>query len=260
MESGWTRFTSRAVGGIGDDFSSIIYSIACGQSGGEANAACSWLSQANYIFTRLGIYSKHDQYVLVTSINYHLRSSGFQTNIPAGYLFLCPTRNLQVSDDSPRFRPITFDDFYWSLDSSGVERLSLNQAQELDFPFIDFDMEIWGNSWDETIYAQLQKLHESKGFDPDSQDVAKELKFPLYQIFQGLEIPVVPEAFHEFAGSDSSIQEEIDADSDEPVAPTRDGPEILTPSWTWNILICFQLGLIVTLVIFSFIDYLHTHM
>ncbi|KAJ7752999.1 hypothetical protein B0H16DRAFT_1836187 [Mycena metata] len=262
MENGWTRLTSCALGDIGpipDDFSSIIYSIDV-RDNDEVNAGCSWLSQANHVFTQLGIHSNRDQYVLVTNINYHLRSSGSAASIPPGYLFICPPRDLQVSNNSPKFRPIKDDDFYWSLDPSGVERLSLKEALDLKFPFIDFDMEIWGYSWDDTVYACLGEFHERKGIEGDSQNIARDLDFPIYQISKGLHIPFALEPYGELGGNDSSIREENTTSSDELVvnfALTCDDLEVFTPSWIWNILICFQIGLIVSLAIFSFVDCLH---
>ncbi|KAJ7723912.1 hypothetical protein B0H16DRAFT_1737006 [Mycena metata] len=175
MENGWTRLTSRAVADIGpipDGNSSIIYSIEVGNNG-EHRTFCSWLSQANHIFTQL---------------------------------------------------------------------LSSKDALDLKFPFIDFDMEIWGSSWDDTIYAYLGEFHERKG------------------ISKGLHIPFALEPYGELGGNDSSIREENTTSSDELVvnfALTCDDLEVFTPSWIWNILICFQIGLIVSLAIFSFVDYLH---
>ncbi|KAJ7755486.1 hypothetical protein B0H16DRAFT_715739 [Mycena metata] len=37
-------------------------------------------------------------------------------------------------------------------------------------------------SWDASVYAGLRKFHRAKGFDPDSQDVARHLGYPLYQV------------------------------------------------------------------------------
>lgn len=37
-------------------------------------------------------------------------------------------------------------------------------------------------SWDERIYAALSRFHAGKGFNPYSQDVARNLKHPLYEI------------------------------------------------------------------------------
>jgi hypothetical protein len=38
------------------------------------------------------------------------------------------------------------------------------------------------NSWDADVYAALRQFHRAKGFDPDSQDVAQHLGYPLFQL------------------------------------------------------------------------------
>jgi hypothetical protein len=43
-------------------------------------------------------------------------------------------------------------------------------------------MEVWGKSWDASVYTGLRQFHQAKGFDPDSQDVARHLGQPLYQL------------------------------------------------------------------------------
>ncbi|KAF7364437.1 hypothetical protein MSAN_01104800 [Mycena sanguinolenta] len=36
--------------------------------------------------------------------------------------------------------------------------------------------------WEDTVYAGLCKFDECKGFDPESQDIARELGYPLYEV------------------------------------------------------------------------------
>ncbi|KAJ7917064.1 hypothetical protein B0H13DRAFT_1524924, partial [Mycena leptocephala] len=71
---------------------------------------------------------------------------------------------------------------YWSLDPLGAERLSPGEATELGFPSIELDTAIFADSWDASVYAALRQFHRAKGFDPDSQDVARHLGYPLYQL------------------------------------------------------------------------------
>ncbi|KAJ7640238.1 hypothetical protein B0H17DRAFT_477043, partial [Mycena rosella] len=135
-----------------------------------------WLAQANHIFHRLGITSNHDDY---DEIFYTIR---FATgnSIPPGYLFLCPLTDLQA--DSPsRFR-LPECPAYWSLDPTGDERLSMEEAEQLGFPRFNIEIEVWGSSWDKHVYTGLRQFHQGKGFDPDSQEVALELRYPLFEI------------------------------------------------------------------------------
>ncbi|KAJ7821418.1 hypothetical protein B0H13DRAFT_1660301, partial [Mycena leptocephala] len=37
---------------------------------------------------------------------------------------------------------------------------------------------IYIDSWDADVYAALRQFHRAKGFDPDSQDVARHLGYP----------------------------------------------------------------------------------
>ncbi|KAJ7177198.1 hypothetical protein C8R46DRAFT_49299 [Mycena filopes] len=97
---------------------------------------------------------------------------------PLGYLFLCPETHFQTGPasfgwpDSPA---------YWSLDPTGLESLSSDDAEALGFPSLDAAVVISVKSWDASVYAGLRQFQAAKGFDPDSQDVARHLGYPLYQ-------------------------------------------------------------------------------
>jgi hypothetical protein len=57
----------------------------------------------------------------------------------------------------------------------------MEDATALGFPSITQSTKIWGLSWDASVYAGLRQFHEVKGFNPDSQDVARHLGKRLYQ-------------------------------------------------------------------------------
>ncbi|KAF8214435.1 hypothetical protein K438DRAFT_1553690, partial [Mycena galopus ATCC 62051] len=71
---------------------------------------------------------------------------------------------------------------YWSVDPSGAERLSAEQAKTLGLPDIDSWVEVWGTCWDSNDYDGICQFHEAKGFDPYTQDMAIELGYPLFQV------------------------------------------------------------------------------
>ncbi|KAJ6462835.1 hypothetical protein C8R45DRAFT_791769, partial [Mycena sanguinolenta] len=71
---------------------------------------------------------------------------------------------------------------YWSLDPSGVHRLSLKEATQLGFPSFEFTTKAEGCSWDSSVYEGLRQFHEARGFDPYSQDIARHLGHPLFQL------------------------------------------------------------------------------
>jgi hypothetical protein len=105
---------------------------------------------------------------------------------PEGYLFLCPILDLQPSPGSFQWPECPA---YWSLDPSGLERLSTEEASDLGFPSIEFTMWVHGCGCDESVYAGLRTFHKGKAFDPDTQDVARGLGYPLYQLSSELESP-----------------------------------------------------------------------
>ncbi|KAJ6474241.1 hypothetical protein C8R45DRAFT_907422 [Mycena sanguinolenta] len=101
---------------------------------------------------------------------------------PDGYLFVCSPKDFENSPASLRWpdRPA-----YWSLDPSGSNPLSHKEASSLGFPPIIPGTTVCVSSWDENVYAGLRKFDESKDFDPESQDVAWELGYPLYEVVPG---------------------------------------------------------------------------
>ncbi|KAJ7822130.1 hypothetical protein B0H13DRAFT_1659866 [Mycena leptocephala] len=144
-----------------------------------------WLSQANHIFSCLGITSDFTDYGAPETISWYcppfdlFNQSLALEHCPLGYLFVCPEKDLQIGPSSFRMPDCPA---YWSLDPSGAERLSPEQAAELGFPSIELDTSTLLDSWDADVYAALRQFHRAKGFDPDSQDVAQHLGYPLFQL------------------------------------------------------------------------------
>lgn len=99
---------------------------------------------------------------------------------------MCPEEDFRTGLSSFRWPD---SPAYWSLDSKGVERLSMEEAKHLGFPFIQLSTEVSGMSWDASVYAGLHQFHQAKGFDPDSQDVARHLGHTLYQLSSEVDAP-----------------------------------------------------------------------
>jgi hypothetical protein len=97
-----------------------------------------------------------------------------------GYLFLCPLTELQAED--PTCFRIPDCIAYWSLDPSGVKRLSGEVAEDLGFPAIQVKRYALVRSWDASVHDGIRQFHEAKGFDPYTQEVAIELGCPLLQV------------------------------------------------------------------------------
>ncbi|KAJ7676987.1 hypothetical protein DFH06DRAFT_616491 [Mycena polygramma] len=168
MHDGWIRY------GSGDIFGNTLL-LRCGCGNSKI-----WLSQANHMFNHIGITSNFQQYIFVRQVDFWFRISVPTSNPPRGFLFLCPAKDFRTrsfsfkTPDNPA---------YWSLDPSGVQRLSQADATALGFPRIWlFTVEISGRSWDANAYIALRQFHRAKGFDPDSQEVARHLGYPAYQL------------------------------------------------------------------------------
>ncbi|KAJ6555868.1 hypothetical protein B0H19DRAFT_1151422 [Mycena capillaripes] len=146
----------------------------------------SWLSQANHIFSRLQITSNFEDYAVTEYILFQIVISASEEDPPAGFLFLCPTEDIRIGPSSFRWPECPA---YWSLDPFGLERLTSEEATELGFPSLRLDTRLGVNSWDASVYDGLRRLHKAKGFDPDSQDVARYLRHPPCQLSNEMDVP-----------------------------------------------------------------------
>ncbi|KAJ7211858.1 hypothetical protein C8J57DRAFT_1483763, partial [Mycena rebaudengoi] len=175
----------------------------------------SWPSQANHIFSRLQTTSNFEDYMHVTGIIFTIDIGYPNTpeEVPEGFLFLCPPIDFQMGPSSFRWPDCPA---YWSLDPVGVKRLSMEDATHLGFPSIDFSATAWGKYWDASAYTGLRQFYQAKGFDPDSQDIARHLGYPVYQLSPGVGVPLA-----HASGADSHAEEKdqhsliVDGDSEE---------------------------------------------
>ncbi|KAF7333217.1 hypothetical protein MSAN_02429000 [Mycena sanguinolenta] len=145
----------------------------------DNHSVVSWLSQANRVFSQLKILSGYEDYVLVNCVRFSLYISVPEHTPPDGYLFLCSPADFETGSVSYGWpdRPA-----YWSHDPSGGMPLSVEEATNSGFPPIRLSTTVHGMFWNETVYAGLRKFHVGKGVDPERQDVAFELGYPLYEL------------------------------------------------------------------------------
>ncbi|KAJ6549770.1 hypothetical protein B0H19DRAFT_1264681 [Mycena capillaripes] len=169
LGNGWIRVNSACVA---EKYRRRVYS----------NDVCSegWLAQACHTFNSLDIKSSLEDYFLVYAINCCLQLLGPVENLPHGYLFLCPWRDFET--DIPVCFAIPEYPGYWSVDPSGVNRLSAQESKDHGFPDISVSVKVCGSSWDSSVYTGICQFQEGKGFDSYSQEVAIELDCPLFQI------------------------------------------------------------------------------
>ncbi|KAJ7094190.1 hypothetical protein C8R44DRAFT_387016 [Mycena epipterygia] len=204
-----------------------------------------WLCQANYIISQ----QNQKNCSLVFRIAYWLRFFGTPEKIPEGYLFLCPVEHLR--DDMGRWVPNPECPAYWSLDPSGNQRLSPEEAFRLGFPSFELDVTVVMKSWHESVYAALSRFHAGKGFDPNSQDLARHLGYPLYELSRPTDSAHIEEI--DSNASDSAILaqdpsayiEELDSNDSDDVILTQDIPH----PQKFRVVILGALGLILAIVV-----------
>ncbi|KAJ7500910.1 hypothetical protein B0H11DRAFT_2275640 [Mycena galericulata] len=138
----------------------------------------SWLSQANRISERLNVTSNKENYALVKSVTFELFVK--PDFVPRGYLFVCPPEDFGVPGTSSFRWPHC--PAYWSFDRTGAERLSMEAANCHGFPPFELRTRMKLLSWDDSDYTGLREFHESWGFNPDSQDVARHLGDLIYKV------------------------------------------------------------------------------
>ncbi|KAJ7717394.1 hypothetical protein B0H16DRAFT_1897984 [Mycena metata] len=176
MENGWTRFDAKGVCNrvlaYTLDFPVHYWNI--------------WLTQANHIFSRLRITSHLDDYAVVYWVGFQITIGDTREDSPPGYLFLCPGTDFQLGPSSFRWPDCPA---YWSLDPSGVDRLSSEEVTQRGFPSFQLTTQVHERSWDTSVYAGLRQFHQAKGFDPESQDVARHLGERLYKLSREVDSP-----------------------------------------------------------------------
>ncbi|KAJ7773834.1 hypothetical protein B0H16DRAFT_1763294, partial [Mycena metata] len=140
-----------------------------------------WLSQANHVFSRLQITSRSNlkDYMRIEAIYFIITIESAPVDPPAGFLFICPREDFRTRSTSFSWPKCPA---YWSLDPDGIEVLSVEKAARLGFPAFQLATKIKRMFWDASVYDGLRRFHKAKGFDPESQDVARNLGYPLYKL------------------------------------------------------------------------------
>ncbi|KAF8207727.1 hypothetical protein K438DRAFT_1814121 [Mycena galopus ATCC 62051] len=190
------------------------------------------MAHANHIFNRLNRSSKFEDYFFVGTVDYLLKFSERREDLPPGYLFLCPLDGLQ-SDSLAGFQTPECP-AYWSLDPSGVERLSTDEGKNHGFPEFEFNMSLWGRSWDNRVYTGICQFHEAKGFDPYGQEFVQEIEYSPCQVSNKQETPFAHVKHDDYSGASkyySDGEEQEYADSlNETTAGKVDKPVVDSPS------------------------------
>jgi len=169
MDNSWIRYNSRRVQ---RDHHIQVY---------NTHGKKAWLAQANHIFTQLQTTSHLEEYVFVHAIYFYLQClpNTYNPHEPEGYLFVRPPGDFQTGQDSFQWPECPA---YWSLDPSGAAPLSTEDAKILGFPIFHMETIIHGHFWINSVYDGLRQFQRGKGFDPESQELAIHLGYPLYEL------------------------------------------------------------------------------
>ncbi|KAJ7041853.1 hypothetical protein C8F04DRAFT_131485 [Mycena alexandri] len=196
MGNGWTRYSGLSCNEDRDNSDFVFCTFWLPM---KCRPSDTWLSQANHVFARLNITSNFEDYLVAENLHFTIETRPTTTTPPLGYLFLCPVKDLQIGSSAFKWPACPA---YWSLDPSGLERLSTEEATRLGFPSIHLTTMVVGYSWDTRVYAGLRRFHRAKGFEPDTQAVARHLGCPLYKLHMepnpgfGHDAPPLQSFFH----------------------------------------------------------------
>ncbi|KAF7340338.1 Reverse transcriptase-RNase H-integrase [Mycena venus] len=164
----------------------------------EDNVMKWWVSQQNYVCKHLqnaiGAEEDYRPLHLITRIDFDCildtRLDGFtlqgtfMMNAPQhqAYLFLFPPQVELVDDQFTVMNPDDSEKYYWSFDPTGLKRLTREVVEDIGLPTPQFSVEVLGQRWDERTLDMIHEFHTVKGFNPDSQDVATAMGYPLVDI------------------------------------------------------------------------------
>ncbi|KAJ7214990.1 hypothetical protein GGX14DRAFT_443557 [Mycena pura] len=148
-----------------------------------ARRRTSWLSQANHCISgtsfenreRKTYYGTIDTLVCIivvdTESRHQLRPEG---TLREAYLFPCPIRvrhhGRRIGLEFPHA-----DQWYWSLDPSGVTKMTLEKCDSIGLPRWKFLFLPTVNAWYEYHYNAIREFSETRGFDPYSDDATRRL-------------------------------------------------------------------------------------
>ncbi|KAF7353129.1 hypothetical protein MSAN_01500300 [Mycena sanguinolenta] len=169
--------------GFGMTLTGPIFSgLNCDSPFWEHRITKAWLAQANCIFAELEETAHIEDYVCIYTAKFTLRIAD-ERDIPEGYLFVCPPQDFHTNTKHhANLYQWPACPAYWSLNPSGAARLSTEDANNLGFPAIHIETLMLGDSWDHSVYKGLRQFHEGKGFNPESQEVARQLGYLLFEV------------------------------------------------------------------------------
>ncbi|KAJ7642213.1 hypothetical protein FB45DRAFT_902041 [Roridomyces roridus] len=139
------------------------------------------MSQANHTFKRLQEISGGDAHLLIDKLYIvaTIATPASNKGHSRGYLFLPPAVDFLTNANFFRWPECPW---FWTLDPTGRDRLSAEDARGQGFPAVHMHMTFRGKSWDTSVYKALRTFHNFQGFGPDSQELGIHLGQPLFEL------------------------------------------------------------------------------
>ncbi|KAJ7215541.1 hypothetical protein GGX14DRAFT_443045 [Mycena pura] len=152
----------------------------------ENLVSTSWLSQANFCISGTSFQDRErNTYGTIDTLNciiivdtesrHQLRREG---TLREAYLFPCPIRvryhARRIGLEFPHA-----DQWYWSLDPSGVTKMTVEECDSVGLPRWKFFFLPTVNAWHEYHYNAIREFSETRGFHPYSNDVTRQLGLAL---------------------------------------------------------------------------------
>lgn len=101
---------------------------------------------------------------------------------PQFFFFICPA-DFELNCGLPVVQVPGTGQAYWSSDPLGSGKFSTDIAVLFDLPELEFRSEACHHSFGSHYWDILRKVHQNRGFDPDTQDVARHLNYPLFKFY-----------------------------------------------------------------------------
>ncbi|KAJ6579125.1 hypothetical protein DFH09DRAFT_1310485 [Mycena vulgaris] len=172
--------TSRHISNHSFRTSEIVGRIVYLSIGGGGAVENIWFGQASNIFKCLQVTDNYEDYHVVLAVSFWLQI-GTPEESDDSFLFVCPFAYLRVDSDGRFVLPECAAK--WSLHPAGASSLTPEEAMTRGLPPLMFNVGIKTISMTRRGYEEVRLFHQAKGFDPDSQDIARTFGHPLLKLF-----------------------------------------------------------------------------
>ncbi|KAJ7303630.1 hypothetical protein DFH08DRAFT_54637 [Mycena albidolilacea] len=215
MPTGWTRVEYQDNPSL-DSHPLMAY---CGiQYHAARNVEKGWFSQQAYVHKYLqGVIAADVLLHLITGIRFScildrqldgftLRGT-FMTDAPSDkvYLFRFHPQVEILDSQVTVINPPDAEKYYWAFDPAGLDQLTHEIAEEIGLPTPKFSIHPDALLLKKEETNLFHEFHAAKGFDPESQDAAIAMRYPL------VDIEAIKKSAHELTEQHSMIGPDTDS-------------------------------------------------